>query len=136
MSPGDLYLAGVVEPPSDEEFFGMMLKTGAGASDALQLLGVLDKVSVVNAARKKRGQPALTGADPSRVETAKKLYAYVLSSLHRLGKSHLLPDKFHYEHLLCKVKRVITMGPLQYQVFAHFFCNLPKGDPRLKLKKK
>ncbi|KLO05202.1 hypothetical protein SCHPADRAFT_1003018 [Schizopora paradoxa] len=125
---GDLYYAGAVEASSDEEFFKTMLKAGAGAADGLQLLGVLDNLEVVNAARREQGQPLMRGPDPSRVDAATKLYNYLRSTLHGMDKSHLLPDKFHYEHLLCKVKRVITKAPVQYQVFAPFFGNIPK-DP-------
>lgn len=117
-----------MKAPPEKEFFKLMLKAGAGAADGLRLLDLVDNLEDVNRERRERGEPIMKADDPIRVQATKDLYNYARSSLHRLGKSHLLPDFFSMEHLLCKVKRVITIGPRQYQAFSYFFKNVKAGD--------
>lgn len=132
---GDLYIAGVVSAPSEDELFTDLLKGDAGSADGLQILGVVTDIGSVNEDRKARGLSALRKTDASRATQVKKFYDYTRWKLGAKGKLHLLPDMFHFEHLLCKVKRVLEKGPDLYRGFADFEQNLKDKIARDKARK-
>lgn len=113
----------MVSPPSEAELFTDMLKGDAGSADGLQILGVIGDFILENQSRQEQGLPPIQRGDPIRVSKAKLLYEYVRWKLGDIKKLHLLPDMFHFEHLLCKVKRVLTYGPHAYTTFEAFQGN-------------
>ena len=116
----------MVSPPPDEELFADLLRGNAGSAEALQILGIVDDLKLENEDRQRRGKSRILATDKSRVAKVKNLYEYVRAKLRDLNKSHLLPDMFHFEHLLCKVKRVMTKGPTRYKTFDAFLPLLEK----------
>ena len=113
---GDMIYAGVVETPSDDEFLRFFLETKKGAYDGLVAL------NLVQPASKKAGPFRSGEADPidAQVDTAKSLYNYIRTKLSSVHKQYLLPDMIHFEHLLCKILRLVSSGPLHYVPFTKY----------------
>ena len=94
-------MAGVVEMPGDEEFITQFLGNKQGATGGLLYLGLFD---------------ALVGKK-EKAERTLLTYRYVKRKLAGVNLQYLLPDILHWEHLLCKIKRVIDQ--------ARFFYDFP-----------
>ncbi len=104
--------------PSDEVFITHFLAVSKGAANALIHLRVLEDIKAVNAVRKSNSLPMMSPTSPERVASVCALYRYVRAKLDNCGKSHLLPNIVHFEHLLCKVVRIIgSKGVKSYIVF-------------------
>lgn len=105
-------------------FIKTFLDVGKGATNALILLRLI--------------QPTDTSKKtlPHRIAVALELYRYVREKLDSLGRSYLMPDIIHFEHLLCKVKRILECK--FYSVFRSpfFLLNLPKSKSKAKAKAK
>lgn len=122
-APGDLCYAGAVSPPSQDVLFSDLLKGDAGSAEGLQILGVVDDIATDRA---RSGAFRMQKTDKLRVAKVKKLHQYIRNKLKSKNKSRLMPDMFHFEHLLCKVKRVIDKGPKAYRTFAAFEANFER----------
>lgn len=100
-------MGAVVSPPTNEEFCKLFISAGSGAFDGIVHLRILDPFKDVNAARVASGLPRLPrNASPECIEKVCELYRYVQNKLEGMGRSRLLPDIIHFEHLLCKVLRI------------------------------
>ncbi|KLO03933.1 hypothetical protein SCHPADRAFT_948163 [Schizopora paradoxa] len=102
--------------PSDEEFLRFFLDVGKGAYNGFRDLKLEQPVNEETGAYRTTKEFALN----ARVKTAKTLYDYVRSKLASLDKLYLLPDMLHFEHLLCKICRLVTKGPLTYLPFKKY----------------
>ena len=92
--------------PADEEFVASFLRAEKGAALALQKLGVL-----------KEKEAWSSKVSPERVKLVVDLYRYVKWKLASTNDHALLPDIIRFEHLLCKILRVIDGKLSVYTIF-------------------
>lgn len=108
---GDLVCAGAVAPPSEKQFIEAFLQVNKGAASGLAHLGLLETL--------KSTSPTVLCTD-DRISVTLQLYQYLRQHLDQHQLSSLMPDIIHFEHLLCKVSRILTGGPQSYSLTRQF----------------
>ena len=100
-----------MEDPKDEEFFPLLIDLDLGALKALKDLGLCDKEKPPKDAPKEQKKKWLD----DQVKVISQLHHQIKEALREINLEYLIPDIIHFEHLLCKVCRVLGRAPELYK---------------------